>query len=158
MAALRSISPAPMDLDLLKDKVIIEPEPWRDYDTYFYDYSFSYTLSFDTEPSTEYTITILPGMEDRYGNTITEGMVVNYTTAPYPPELTLQTPGRCRPLQRVQPDDARIRRLTATSRGSICACGMSRCPSLATLTGPDNYDAWRSVQPAPRRSTAAVVD
>ena len=84
---------SPMDVDTIADRITIEPEPWREYDAYYGDWDNSYTLSFPTEPSTEYTITIAPGMRDLYGNEITEGRVITYTTAPYDPEIILQAPG-----------------------------------------------------------------
>ncbi|NDJ75176.1 MAG: SH3 domain-containing protein, partial [Chloroflexi bacterium] len=136
----------PMDLESLEDKVIIEPEPWREFDTYFYDYRYSYTLSFDTEPTTEYTITILPGMEDRYGNTIDEGMVVNYVTDAYPPELTIQATGRVGVYSGHNP----ATRVFVTHR-NISRLEMNlwevSVPSLARLTGPNSYDAWREYVP-----------
>src|SRR5690606_16916683 len=70
-----------------------EPEPWREFDTYYSDWDNSYTLSFPTEPSTDYTITIEPGMADIYGNTIDERLVITYTTQPYDPEVMLEVPG-----------------------------------------------------------------
>lgn len=82
-----------MDLESLKGKVIIEPQPWRDYDDYYNEWDNSYTLSFPTEPSTAYTITLMPGMRDIYGNVITEQTQVRYTTAAYDPELYLETSG-----------------------------------------------------------------
>ncbi len=84
---------SPMDVDTLQDKVTIEPEPWRDFDTYYSDWDNSYTLSFPVEPSTDYTITIAPGMEDIYGNAIEEELVIKYTTQPYDPEISLEVPG-----------------------------------------------------------------
>lgn len=76
----------------LQDKIIIEPEPWREYDSYHYDYDFRYSLFFDTEPSTDYKITILPGIKDIYGNEITTEKIVTYSTAPYEPEINLNVP------------------------------------------------------------------
>lgn len=84
---------APVDVETIEDKILIDPEPWRDYDTYYYSYDTRYSLFFDIEPSTEYTITILPGITDPYGNEITETTVVNYTTSPYPPAVNLNAPG-----------------------------------------------------------------
>ncbi len=84
---------SPMDGDTLRDKVTIEPEPWRDFDDYYYDWDNSYNLSFPTEPSTTYTITIAPGMADIYGNTIDSERVITYTTVPYDPDVSLQVPG-----------------------------------------------------------------
>ncbi len=136
----------PMDLDSLEDKVIIDPEPWREFDTYFYDYSYSYTLSFDTEPSTDYTITILPGMEDRYGNVITEGLTVTYTTAPYPPEVTLQTPGSIGLYSAYNP----ATRVFVTHRNvtmlDLRLWHMS-ARTLADLTGPYSWEAWDNFTP-----------
>ena len=140
---------SPMDLDSLEDKVIVDPEPWREFDTYFYDYSNSYTLSFDTEPSTEYTITILPGMADRYGNTIDEGLVVNYTTGPYPPEVTIQATGQVGVYSSYKP----ATRVFVTHRNvSRLDLGLWRVslPTLADLTGPEGYDAWYNFRPQPR--------
>lgn len=84
---------SPMKESTLRDHVTIEPEPWRDFDSYYRDYDNSYTLSFPTEPSTDYTVTIAPGMEDRYGNEITTEQVIHYRTAPYDPSIVLQVPG-----------------------------------------------------------------
>ena len=84
---------SPMDVESIEGKITIEPEPWREYDSYYGDWDNSYTISFPTEPSTEYTITIAPGMLDLYGNEITEGQVINYTTAPYDSDVNLQAPG-----------------------------------------------------------------
>lgn len=84
---------SPMDVSTLEDKITIDPQPWREFDTYYSDYDNSYTLSFPTEPSTNYTITMMPGMRDIYGNQIKEGTVVHYRTAPYDPSLSLETQG-----------------------------------------------------------------
>jgi hypothetical protein len=83
---------SPMNIDTLAERVRIEPEPWREFDSYWSDWDNSYTLSFPTEPSTDYTITILPGMEDIYGNVTTEERVIRYRTLPYDPELRLRAP------------------------------------------------------------------
>ncbi|MFO7321535.1 MAG: Ig-like domain-containing protein [Chloroflexota bacterium] len=83
---------SPMNVATLEGKVVIEPEPWREADTYYSEYDNSYTLSFPVEPSTEYTVTIEPGMEDVYGNEITTETVVTFTTQPYEPDVMLQAP------------------------------------------------------------------
>ncbi len=82
-----------MNVDTLKDKITIEPKPWRDPDFYYSDYDHSYNVSFPVEPSTAYTVTIAPGMEDVYGNKITDSRTIKYTTAAYDPSFTLQVPG-----------------------------------------------------------------
>ncbi len=84
---------SPMNPDTLRDHILIDPAPARDFDTYYSDYNNSYTLSFPSEPSTDYTITITAGMADVYGHVITHPTVVHYTTAPYQPDVSLQVPG-----------------------------------------------------------------
>jgi hypothetical protein len=81
-----------MNRETLADRVIIDPEPLRDPDTYYYEFDNSFNVSFAHEPSTEYTITIEPGMEDVYGNVIERGRTITYTTAPYDPNINLQAP------------------------------------------------------------------
>lgn len=82
-----------IDPETLEGKVTIEPEPWREPEIFYYDYSNQISISFPTEPSTSYTVTIAPGVQDIYGNTIDTPTVIRYTTAPYDPDLTLQVPG-----------------------------------------------------------------
>lgn len=89
---LRIYFSAPINEDTLEGKFTVSPEPWREYETYYYSYDNSFALYFDSEPSTEYTITIAPGIADPYGNEIAEGAVIRYTTAPYGPEVTLNVP------------------------------------------------------------------
>ncbi|HLA43192.1 MAG TPA: Ig-like domain-containing protein, partial [Aggregatilineales bacterium] len=83
----------PIDIESLEGKFTVVPEPWREYDNYYYDYNYRYSLFFDTEPSTEYSVTIAPGIADPYGNTIDEALVVTYTTGAYDPEINLNIPG-----------------------------------------------------------------
>lgn len=136
----------PMNWKTIEDKVLIDPEPWRDFDVYWSEYQNSFTFAFDTEPSTDYTITILPGMEDPYGNTIEQGMVVSYTTAPYAPELTFQTPGRVGLYSAYNP----ATRLFVTHRNvKRIDLGLWRLSlrDLARLTGPESWDLWQSFRP-----------
>jgi len=84
---------SPMDMDTLNDKITIEPEPWREPDFFYQNYNDSLQVSFPTEPSTEYTVTVAPGMLDDYGNRIDTGFSFSYTTAPFQPDLNLQVPG-----------------------------------------------------------------
>ncbi|MBZ0288448.1 MAG: Ig-like domain-containing protein, partial [Anaerolineae bacterium] len=84
---------SPMNEDTFEGKITIEPEPWRAPGFFYYSYDSSLNLSFPQEPSTDYTITIAPGMEDVYGNRIERQFVLRYTTARYDPDVTLQVPG-----------------------------------------------------------------
>ncbi|MFZ4814051.1 MAG: Ig-like domain-containing protein, partial [Phototrophicaceae bacterium] len=81
-----------MNPETLESRVEIAPEPARVYG-YFSDYDNTYRLSFDFEPSTLYTVTTLPGMEDIYGNPINDSLRFTFTTRALDPDVTLQVPG-----------------------------------------------------------------
>jgi len=85
---------SPMNVETLPDKITIEPEPPVEPRFYYSDWSYRYSVSFGAQASTTYTITIAPGMEDIYGNTINTGtdLEITYTTAPRPPTLGMKTP------------------------------------------------------------------
>lgn len=82
-----------MDFENLPDLITIEPEPWREPEYYWNEWNDSYSVSFPTEPSTTYTITIAAGAQDIYGNTIDTPYTFSYSTDRYSSELTLNTPG-----------------------------------------------------------------
>lgn len=84
---------SPMNIETLADKITIEPTPDVEPRFYYSDWSYRYSVSFGAQASSTYTITIAPGMEDIYGNAISTGMSITYTTAPRPPTLGMQTPG-----------------------------------------------------------------
>ncbi|MBE0690963.1 MAG: Ig-like domain-containing protein, partial [Anaerolineae bacterium] len=83
---------SPMNPETLDGKIAFDPEPWREPNTYYNDYDNSYTLSFPIEPRTDYTVTIAAGAEDVYGNKILQPLTINYSTAAFSPDLTLQAP------------------------------------------------------------------
>ncbi len=84
---------SPMDETTLNDKVTIKPEPWREPEFFYQTYNDALFISFPTEPSTSYTISVEPGMEDIYGNVIITPFQFSYITAPYNPDVSLRVPG-----------------------------------------------------------------
>ncbi|QPC81915.1 Ig-like domain-containing protein [Phototrophicus methaneseepsis] len=82
-----------MDFETLPELITISPEPYREPEYYWGEWNDSYSVSFPTEPSTTYTITIAAGAADIYGNTIDEPYTFSYTTDRYSSELTLNVPG-----------------------------------------------------------------
>ena len=82
-----------MNIDTLADRIAIEPEPQTPPRYYYSEWANRYTVSFDAEPSTSYTVRIAPGMEDIYGNAIAEPTVLRYTTAARTPLLGFHVPG-----------------------------------------------------------------
>ncbi|MFQ5420495.1 MAG: Ig-like domain-containing protein, partial [Anaerolineae bacterium] len=80
-----------MDWNSLKGKVIFSPEINGNPDGFYSSWDRSlYFYGF--QPSTTYTVQILPGMADPYGNTINEGQTVTFTTGPYTPSAGFNMP------------------------------------------------------------------
>lgn len=82
---------SPMSLNSLKGKVIFDP-PIND-EGIFSQWDYSYRF-YGLQPSTHYTVQILPGMTDIYGHPITEEKTVSFTTAAYYPLAYFNFPGR----------------------------------------------------------------
>ncbi|MEJ2598883.1 MAG: Ig-like domain-containing protein [Anaerolineales bacterium] len=82
---------SPMRFDTVKDKIVITPEPKQDVQWYYNDYDWSVSAYF-LEPSTQYEVHLLPGMEDIYGTALQKEIVLRFTTAAYPPQANLQMP------------------------------------------------------------------
>ncbi|MCB8921737.1 MAG: Ig-like domain-containing protein [Ardenticatenaceae bacterium] len=83
---------SPMRFSTLADKVIFDP-PLDDDQGYYSEWDYSYRF-YGLQPSTRYTVQILPGMTDLYGNAITAGQTVQFTTAAYAPIAYFNLPGR----------------------------------------------------------------
>ena len=82
-----------MNIETLRDRIVIEPEPAAPPRFYYSEWANRYTVSFDAAPSTAYTVRIAPGMKDIYGNAIAAPTVFHYTTAARTPLLSLHVPG-----------------------------------------------------------------
>lgn len=82
-----------MNIESLADRITIEPEPQAPPRYYFSEWANRYTVSFDAEPSTAYTVRIAPGMEDIHGNATAEPTIFHYTTAARRPMLGFHVPG-----------------------------------------------------------------
>lgn len=81
---------SPMDEASFEGKVVIEPIPaFNPTLSYYGNRLYVY---FEALPSTSYTLTVLPGMQDVYGNAIEDTTVIHYSTRPYSPLLQLQVP------------------------------------------------------------------
>jgi hypothetical protein len=119
-----------------------------EYETYYYTYDNRYSLLFNTEPSTTYTITIAPGIADPYGNTIDDERVITYTTRAYDPDITMQVPG---PVGVYNAFNASTRlfvtlRNISEIRASLYNFTLNQ---LAEATGPDGYRYFNDYSPSP---------
>ncbi len=75
-----------IDPATLEDHVLIDPPVAEDkLYTYFDAGAGVYSLSWEKEPRTEYCISVMPGVADRYGNVLSEPSVGCFTTGDLPP-------------------------------------------------------------------------
>lgn len=85
---------APMDEDTIDSSLIVSEPELPDPDAVFYNrFDSSLTIGSYLEPSTTYTITLLPGAADPNGTTIDQAYTFSFTTAPLQPEVILNTQG-----------------------------------------------------------------
>ena len=80
-----------MRLDSLKGKVIVTPAPKIELQWYYNDYDDTYN-SYGLEAGTNYSVRILPGMADIYGNSISNGDSFTLKTADEDPYAQLAVP------------------------------------------------------------------
>jgi len=82
---------SPMDVNTLAERVIFEP-PLQGEGSWYYS-PWEKTLSFyGLKPNTTYVVRILPGMADRYGNTIAEGQTIRFVSGHLSPNAYLNMP------------------------------------------------------------------
>jgi hypothetical protein len=82
---------SPMKLASLKAKIKITPQPPKELQWYFDDYSWELNV-YGLEPATDYVVRILPGMADIYGNTITSETAFTFMTGDLSPYARLVLP------------------------------------------------------------------
>ena len=82
---------SPMNIDTLADKISIAPPPDAAPHFYYSDWDSSYWISFTAQPSTDYTITVAPGMEDIYGHAISQRQTFSYAAPPLEPEFGIRS-------------------------------------------------------------------
>ncbi len=82
---------SPMTLESLEGKVIISPDPPGGAQWTYNQWDWSYNY-YGLEPATTYTVRVLPGMEDIYGNPITQEYRFQFTTGWYSPTAYLEMP------------------------------------------------------------------
>ncbi|MBN1430823.1 MAG: Ig-like domain-containing protein [Anaerolineae bacterium] len=81
---------APLDQETLKDRMRISPQPPGEVSTFICNGDHSdITLRAILDDNTEYTVTLLPGVSDPYGNTLDETVTFTFTTGEYPPQFSL---------------------------------------------------------------------
>ncbi len=82
---------SPMNIETVKENIIIKPEPAEPVDWWYNDWDWS-MASYSLEPSTTYEVTLLAGMEDIFGNPFPESKTYRFTTKAYEPIAYLRMP------------------------------------------------------------------
>ncbi|MEW5939061.1 MAG: Ig-like domain-containing protein, partial [Chloroflexota bacterium] len=90
---------SPMEFDTLKDRVVVTPAPKKPVSFYYNQYSWEYNI-IGLEPSTDYTIRLLPGAADIYGNRIEKEYSWSFRTGEMYPVAQLVVPDT--PIYRAQ--------------------------------------------------------
>lgn len=97
---------SPMRINTVKDHIVITPKPKEPIEWYYNEWDWSISAWF-LEPSTNYSVRFLPGMQDIYGNSIQQEKAVGFVTAAYQPSARLMMP-YVTPIFREQgPEEAR---------------------------------------------------
>jgi uncharacterized protein YfaS (alpha-2-macroglobulin family) len=82
---------SPMNIESVKRRIMIKPEPGGEIQWWYDEYDWS-IRAWVLEPSTEYEVRALPGMLDIYENATTREYVVEFTTEAASPRAGLQMP------------------------------------------------------------------
>lgn len=82
---------SPMRIDTVKDKIEISPKPEQEIEWWYNEWDWS-IRAYMLKPSTRYSIQLLPGMQDIYGNEITTASRATFTTGAYSPSAHFEMP------------------------------------------------------------------
>ncbi len=135
---------APIEPGMVMDRVTIIPEPTSVY-TYWSPWSNRFFISYDSLPSTQYEVTVEPGISDPYGNTIDEPTVVRYATGDLEPMAWLNVPGNIGTYNGYASTEL-FALYRNVSQLDLALYRLS-LPAFAELTGPDHWQVWNNFQP-----------
>jgi uncharacterized protein YfaS (alpha-2-macroglobulin family) len=140
---------APIDPKTVLPQVTIVPTPTQVY-TYWSEYSYQYTLSYDALPSTNYEVRIAPGVSDPLGNTIDEETVVAYATRALDPMAWFNVPGTVGHYNAYADTElfAYYRNISALDV-SLYAMPLDDFLRVTGATDGDSWTAWQEYSPMP---------
>lgn len=81
----------PMNAKTIQQRVLISPQPKGKIQFYYREWDKEADF-YGLDPSTSYTVQILPGMQDVYGNQITTPMEIHFTTGQSTPSAYFNMP------------------------------------------------------------------
>ncbi len=82
---------SPMMIDTVKDKLVLSPKPAQEIQWWYNEWDWS-LHAYVLEPSTKYSLQLLPGATDIYGNKITSTSRSTFITTAYSPQASFEMP------------------------------------------------------------------
>ncbi len=149
----------PMNVDTLEDKISVSGLTKEEIDQSYYASEMNLFVSVRLKPSTDYTVTIADGMEDRYGQPLA-GFRIRFTTGSRDPFVSFAVPNI------VTTYSASVEPLlyyhsTNTSEATFTLYPLTRDEFLNLLRtnriSNDPRSPYRPSQPAMRTWTEAIV-
>jgi hypothetical protein len=139
---------APIDPTTVMRNVRISPEPKAtDVYTYYSRSNRRFVISFDRQPSTEYTAKIASGIADPYGNKLERSATVKFTTRALEPTAYLNTTGQIGTYSAYADTKLyAVYRNIATMDFTLARMGLDE---FARVTGQAGWEVWEKYRPAP---------
>lgn len=138
---LEVVFSSPMDPRSIAGNFTISPpvSPTQVY-TYWWESDTHLEISFPTQASSEYTVTISGGLRGRYGHPLEEGATIHWTTRAYDPLVRLNTPY---PLGTYSVYTSTVVYVTARNLGRV-NLALYRLPAedFLQLNGRDWWSYW----------------
>ena len=138
---------APVDPATIIPNITFEPaiSLTRAY-TYYSDYDKSFFINTTLKPSTNYTITLGKGIADAYGQTLTEPVVIKFTTAPNPPFAFLRTDSQIGTYNANLPTQLFVAYQNVTKLDFTLS--QLTLDDFGKFAGPNSYDAFDKFVPS----------
>ena len=138
---------APIEPATVMRNVRISPEPKAtDVYTYYNRSDRRFTISFDRQPSIDYTVVVGAGIADAYGNTLGRDTTFRFTTRQYDPEVFLNTPGQLGTYSAYTETKLfAVYRNVATMDFELARMSLNE---FWKVTRPNGWEDWRDFQPA----------
>jgi alpha-2-macroglobulin len=136
---------SPMDLATLWPNIQIIPEPTDVY-TYWSDYNLSFYVGWGMKASSDYQVSLKPGMADPYGNVIATGQDIRFSTARLSPQAYFNGNGPFGTYSAYTDTEFYITTLNVEQvHFELYRLSL---PEFASLTGPDQYNAYQNYKPS----------
>lgn len=138
---------SPMDVRSFQDRIAIVPTPtdvytsWSSYDNSFY-------IGWNAKPSTDYQVTVAPGLTDVYGTAINEGRTISFRTRDAYPQAYFNSAGFIGTYSAYAANTTLFVTTLNIDRIQVRLSRLS-LEQFAAVTGPNSYNEIRSLGGSP---------